>query len=214
MRPARVATQSPARSRRSHRRGPSLHEPGARRLACSTVRCRSGQWLANGRCRVDRSSPASPARSWWRIVCRSAGGAKGKAVGAAHAGWRGLAGGRGRAARSMRLCKARRASRATSWPGSAPASARDGSRSAPTCSKPSASLPRHAQQRASATNREPTASTLARRPGRPGSRPSASIGVARVSGGRWCTVDRRSRFFSFRRDGVTGRMAACIWIRG
>ena len=28
----------------------------------------------------------------------------------------------------------------------------------------------------------------------------------------WCTVNQRSRFFSHRRDGVSGRMAACIWI--
>lgn len=38
-------------------------------------------------------------------------------------------------------------------------------------------------------------------------------GVARVSGGRWCTVEEPSRFFSFRRDrrlGPTGRMAAAI----
>jgi YfiH family protein len=39
-------------------------------------------------------------------------------------------------------------------------------------------------------------------------------GVMRVSGGQWCTVSERSRFFSFRRDGVTGRMAAAVWIRG
>ncbi len=38
-------------------------------------------------------------------------------------------------------------------------------------------------------------------------------GVQRVSGGTWCTVTDRSRFFSFRRDGITGRMAACVWIR-
>ncbi len=39
-------------------------------------------------------------------------------------------------------------------------------------------------------------------------------GVAQVSGGDWCTVEDRSRFFSFRRDGITGRMAAAVWIRG
>ncbi|HET7527860.1 MAG TPA: peptidoglycan editing factor PgeF, partial [Burkholderiaceae bacterium] len=41
----------------------------------------------------------------------------------------------------------------------------------------------------------------------------AAIGVHRVSGGSWCTVQDRSRFFSFRRDGITGRMAAAVWIR-
>ena len=37
-----------------------------------------------------------------------------------------------------------------------------------------------------------------------------AAGVARVFGGCWCTVEEPSRFFSFRRDGLTGRMAACI----
>jgi YfiH family protein len=40
-----------------------------------------------------------------------------------------------------------------------------------------------------------------------------SAGVRDISGGTWCSVEDPSRFFSFRRDGVTGRMAACIWIR-
>jgi len=41
----------------------------------------------------------------------------------------------------------------------------------------------------------------------------AALGVRRISGGSWCTVQDRSRFFSFRRDGVTGRMAAAVWIQ-
>lgn len=41
----------------------------------------------------------------------------------------------------------------------------------------------------------------------------AGAGVTQVSGGTWCTIEDRSRFFSFRRDGVTGRMAAAIWLR-
>lgn len=41
----------------------------------------------------------------------------------------------------------------------------------------------------------------------------AALGVTQVSGGEWCTVTDRSRFFSFRRDGVTGRLAAAIWRR-
>lgn len=43
-----------------------------------------------------------------------------------------------------------------------------------------------------------------------------AIGVARIDGGSWCTVEDASRFFSFRRDrplhGNSGRLAAAIWI--
>jgi polyphenol oxidase len=39
-----------------------------------------------------------------------------------------------------------------------------------------------------------------------------AAGVQAISGGEWCTVEDSSRFFSFRRDRVTGRMAAAIWI--
>jgi polyphenol oxidase len=42
-----------------------------------------------------------------------------------------------------------------------------------------------------------------------------ALGIARTygnDGGQdWCTVSNPSRFFSHRRDGVSGRMAACIW---
>jgi YfiH family protein len=41
----------------------------------------------------------------------------------------------------------------------------------------------------------------------------AGAGVGAVSGGAWCTVDDPSRFFSFRRDGLTGRMVAAVWRR-
>lgn len=44
----------------------------------------------------------------------------------------------------------------------------------------------------------------------------ATLGLTRVGGGTWCTVEDASRFFSFRRDrplhGNSGRMAAAIWI--
>ena len=39
----------------------------------------------------------------------------------------------------------------------------------------------------------------------------AAAGVGGVSGGDLCTVEDRSRFFSFRRDGLTGRLAAAVW---
>jgi YfiH family protein len=40
----------------------------------------------------------------------------------------------------------------------------------------------------------------------------AAAGVPAVHGGAWCTVEERERFFSYRRDGATGRMAAFLWI--
>ena len=39
----------------------------------------------------------------------------------------------------------------------------------------------------------------------------AAAGVVEVYGGGFCTAGER-RFFSFRRDGVTGRMASFVWI--
>jgi YfiH family protein len=40
------------------------------------------------------------------------------------------------------------------------------------------------------------------------------IGVTAVYGGDLCTYTDSARFFSYRRDGVTGRMASMIWIAG
>ena len=37
-------------------------------------------------------------------------------------------------------------------------------------------------------------------------------GVARVYGGGYCTYTERERFYSYRRDGTTGRMASLIWM--
>jgi YfiH family protein len=40
------------------------------------------------------------------------------------------------------------------------------------------------------------------------------IGIHQVSGGEFCTYTDSERFYSFRRDKVTGRMAALIWLVG
>ena len=37
-------------------------------------------------------------------------------------------------------------------------------------------------------------------------------GVSQIYGGRHCTVLERDRFFSYRRDGQTGRMASAVWL--
>jgi YfiH family protein len=41
-----------------------------------------------------------------------------------------------------------------------------------------------------------------------------ALGVASVDGGGLCTYSDAERFFSYRRDGTTGRMASLIWIEG
>lgn len=38
------------------------------------------------------------------------------------------------------------------------------------------------------------------------------LGVHAVTGGERCTLRERERFYSYRRDGVTGRMASLIWL--
>lgn len=42
----------------------------------------------------------------------------------------------------------------------------------------------------------------------------AGAGVVEVYGGQDCTFTDEARFFSYRRDGVTGRMASLIWLAG
>jgi YfiH family protein len=39
----------------------------------------------------------------------------------------------------------------------------------------------------------------------------AALGVTAVFGGEWCTYADAARFFSYRRDGRCGRMAALVW---
>lgn len=40
----------------------------------------------------------------------------------------------------------------------------------------------------------------------------AAAGVRQVYGGGWCTHTDAQRFFSFRREGISGRMASMIWL--
>lgn len=69
---------------------------------------------------------------------------------------------------------------------------------------------------------EGTNSAAAFAPGRPGKFHAdlyglarlrlARRGVGRVYGGGYCTYTERERFYSYRRDGATGRMASLIWM--
>ena len=37
-------------------------------------------------------------------------------------------------------------------------------------------------------------------------------GIEKIYGGHYCTFEEKSRFFSYRRDGTTGRMVSMIWM--
>jgi polyphenol oxidase len=140
-------------------------------------------------------------------------GPGGRAVAAAHAGWRGLAGGVVEAALAA-LCTAARCepSQVSVWLGpcigprrfEVGADVLQAFGEAPERTEAPhfvASAPSKGAPRWLADLPQLARGRLAR------------AGVRHVSGGNWCTVEQRSRFFSYRRDGVTGRLAAAIWIR-
>jgi YfiH family protein len=132
----------------------------------------------------------------------------GKVVGAAHAGWRGLAAGvLGATVAAMRAAGA---GDITTWLGPAIGPSR---------------FEVGAEVRGSfvaAVPDEPlVAAAFAPFPGRPGKYLAdmyalarimlARDGISRVWGGQHCTATERERFYSFRRDGLTGRQASLIW---
>ena len=132
-----------------------------------------------------------------------------RAVGAAHAGWRGLAGGVLEATLAA-LCDAAGCApgQVQAWLGACIGPARfevgDDVRTA-FGAPADARATRHFRP-AGAPGK-----WLADLPGLARERLRAA-GVERTSGGGWCTVEQASRFFSYRRVGVTGRMVAAVWI--
>lgn len=137
--------------------------------------------------------------------------ADGRAVAAAHAGWRGLAGGVLEAALAA-LCAAARCEpgEVQAWLGAC---------IGPRCFEVGADV----LQAMGADPAQADGDLFVPRPGHAGkwlaNLPRLArarlrdAGVRSISGGHWCTVEEPSRFFSFRRDGPSGRMAASIWIR-
>lgn len=135
----------------------------------------------------------------------------GSAVAAAHAGWRGLAAGvleatvgalcRGTGARPADVC---------AWLGPC-----IGPRRFEVGADVLAAFG-HAAERSDASRFAPhrradgSAAWLANLPRLARDRLEAA-GLAAITGTAACTVEDASRFFSFRRDRVTGRMAAAIW---
>jgi polyphenol oxidase len=131
----------------------------------------------------------------------------GRGVGAAHAGWRGLSGGVLEATVEA-LCDAARCEPAQlqAWLGAC-IGPRQFEVGADVLEAFGASTVAPDPRRFVAHRH---GKWLANLPGLARDRLRAA-GVSQLSGGEWCTVEAPSRFFSFRRDRVTGRMAAAIW---
>lgn len=134
---------------------------------------------------------------------------EGKVVGAAHAGWRGLAGGvLGVTVAAMRAAGA---GEITAWMGPAigPSAFEVGNDVLDSF--------------VAAAPGSEVRSFFAPYPGRPGKYLAdmfglarlflARDGVTRVSGGNYCTATERARFYSYRRDHTTGRQASLIWLK-
>ncbi len=135
---------------------------------------------------------------------------QGKVVGAAHAGWRGLAA--GVLGATVARMRAQGAGEITAWLG--PAIGPDAFEVGPDVLDAfRAALPDGA-----------AGDAFRSYPGREGKyladmallarRMLARDGVARVHGGKRCTFTERDRFYSYRRDGAgSGRQASLIWIK-
>lgn len=139
---------------------------------------------------------------------------QGRAVGAAHAGWRGLVAG------IVEKSARRVADLANCAPDTLHAYL--GPAIGPQAFEVGDEVRDAFLAAAEPAEREATAEAFVPRAGTPGKHWAdlyalarlrlARLGVTRVSGGDACTVTDRERFYSYRRDRVTGRMAALVWL--
>lgn len=139
---------------------------------------------------------------------------EGRAVGAAHAGWRGLAAGviENTAQRVAQLA-AVDTTVLHAWLGPS---------IGPAAFEVGVDVRDAFMNEAAADERDATAQAFVAHPDTPGKYladlPALArvrlrrIGVTQIVGGEHCTVTERERFFSYRRDRDTGRMAALIWL--
>ncbi len=139
---------------------------------------------------------------------------EGRAVGAAHAGWRGLVAGIvEKTAQRVADLAQDEASALHAYLGPA---------IGPQAFEVGDDVRDAFLSAAAATERDATARAFVARADAPGKYRAdlyalarlrlARLGVTRVTGGDACTVAQRERFFSYRRERVTGRMAAMIWL--
>lgn len=142
------------------------------------------------------------------LLCDS----RGAVVGAVHAGWRGLAG--GVLQRTVAAMRAAGADEILAWLGPA---------IGPRRFEVGADVLAAFEAGASGEARAQVRAAFRAIDGSPGKYLAdiyalarhvlAADGIDRVSGGEHCTVTDADKFYSYRRDGVTGRQASLIWIK-
>jgi hypothetical protein len=127
----------------------------------------------------------------------------GSIVAVAHAGWRGLAG--GVIARTMEALRKHTAHGVIAYVG-------------PGIGRDAFEVGEDVYRAFTAHDAEAAEAFVPHRPGKwladlpaLARRALAASGVSEVYGGGFCTWSDPARFFSYRRDGETGRMAALIW---
>jgi polyphenol oxidase len=139
---------------------------------------------------------------------------QGRAVGAAHAGWRGLAAGvLERTAQAVCAAAACEPAALCAWLGPCigPRAFEVGADVLEAVGHP----PAGSERFVSALRADGSPAWRADLAGLARDR-LAGIGVSSISAAGWCTVEDASRFFSFRRDtrmGRSGRMVALVWLR-
>ncbi|EIF31351.1 uncharacterized protein, YfiH family [Burkholderia sp. Ch1-1] len=144
------------------------------------------------------------------LLCDEAG----RAVGAAHAGWRGLAAG-------IVEQTAQRVAELAEVPASA-LHAYLGPSIGPEAFEVGPDVRDAFMNGVGGAQRDATASAFVEHPRNPGKYLAdlpalarlrlQALGLTRIAGGDLCTVTLRDRFYSYRRDRETGRMAALIWL--
>lgn len=136
--------------------------------------------------------------------------AQGRQVAAAHAGWRGLLGVQGQGVLEAALAVFPPGAALLAWLGPC-----IGPKAFEVGDEVRAAFVAQRKQAHACFQPKSAGKWLADLPGLARQR-LAAMGVAQTFGNDgsspWCTVGNASRFFSHRRDGVSGRMAACIWL--
>jgi len=193
-----------------------VHGAGVVDAADALAAARAGELLAADASVTDRPGIACTvmvADCMPVLLCDGSG----RAVGAAHAGWRGLAAG----------VIERTAERVATLAGCTPHDlhAYLGPAIGPTAFEVGADVRdafmNHAPS-VGGTQRDATAAAFVPRPHTSGKYLAdlnalvrlrlAALGVEHISGGDHCTYTQRERFYSYRREHVTGRMAALVWL--